>query len=137
MILPGWLPRYIGLPFQDGGRDFRGVDCWGLVRLVLRHEADIEVPSYAEIGARELLAIARAMRDDRRDWIEVIPGTARVFDVVLMRSQGSTPVHCGVALSSDRLLHIEQGTDSVHVAFSHPRIRDRVASVHRHRSLLA
>lgn len=38
-----WLDRYIGLPWKIGGRELHGgIDCWGLVRLVMRDEAGID-----------------------------------------------------------------------------------------------
>ena len=39
-----WLDRYIGLPWKIGGRELHGgIDCWGLVRLVMRDEAGIDM----------------------------------------------------------------------------------------------
>ena len=32
---------YVGLPWRIGGRDRRGLDCFGLVRLVLAEQAGI------------------------------------------------------------------------------------------------
>lgn len=42
-----WTRRYVEIPaFVDRGRDFLGVDCWGLVWLVWRHEVGRDLPSY-------------------------------------------------------------------------------------------
>lgn len=38
--------KYIMIPFLDGGRDFEGVDCWGLVYLIMKTEYGIEIPDY-------------------------------------------------------------------------------------------
>ena len=44
-----WLDRYIGLPWKIGGRELHGgIDCWGLVRLVMRDEAGIDMPSWGD-----------------------------------------------------------------------------------------
>lgn len=38
---------FIGIPYQDHGRDRDGCDCWGLVRLVLREAFGADVPDHA------------------------------------------------------------------------------------------
>ena len=33
-----WANQYLSVPYLDGGRDFSGMDCWGLVRHVLHYQ---------------------------------------------------------------------------------------------------
>lgn len=39
-----WVKKYVGLPFLSGGRDKNGLDCYGLVRLVLNTEYGFNLP---------------------------------------------------------------------------------------------
>ena len=52
-----WTSRYVGIPFVDGGRGIDGLDCWGLFLLVYLEQFGIELPSYGEISAMDLLTV--------------------------------------------------------------------------------
>lgn len=142
--MTAWASPYIGIPFLDGGRDRTGLDCWGLVRLVLQRETGLSLPGYDGIAAMD----ARAVRDEiaasaqTADWIAVDPSAVRRFDVIVLRgriSNGSWPVaaetHVGIAVNEKQMMHVEQGTNTVMVPFKSPIIRDRIRRVFRHRAL--
>ena len=38
--------RYLGIPWVAGGRDFSGVDCYGMFVLIFKTELDIDVPDF-------------------------------------------------------------------------------------------
>lgn len=40
------LERWLSIPYEHMGRTVRGCDCWGFVRLVLKAERDIDLPSF-------------------------------------------------------------------------------------------
>lgn len=132
-----WIEKYVGIPFQDGGRGWHGLDCWGLVRLVLKTECGIEVPSYGEISATELSAIAKEVSGEikKEPWHPV--NQPEMFDVAVMHRHVA-PVHVGiiVALDPARMLHIEKATHSVFVEVSHPSVKFRSIIYFRHRDLL-
>lgn len=52
MTIPAWAGPYVGLPYADKGRDRAGVDCWGLVRLILAEVAGQRLPDYSEAYTR-------------------------------------------------------------------------------------
>lgn len=113
--LPDWSGMYVGLPFKEGGRDRQGLDCYGLLRLVINERFDGAIPEYEGIAYRQghdrdLLA---ALMDERiRLWTPVPMGSERPGDGALLRVMGR-PIHVGVVVSSGWMLHIEKDCDSV------------------------
>ena len=115
MPLPAWVNEYIGLPFVEGGRTRAGVDCYGLVRLVLREQCGVSLPDYGDVyqSVEEREAIAGAITREKVGWVKLSqPTVARVGDVALFRI-GGWPLHCGVVLSPEVMLHVCQGCETV------------------------
>ncbi|HRQ13091.1 MAG TPA: NlpC/P60 family protein [Promineifilum sp.] len=129
-----WVCRYIGLPYRDHGRTRSGVDCWGLVRLIYKNELGIDLPSYAEISAEDLMRAARAI-DAGKDgelWRGVPASDIVPFDVAVMRHYGRRTVgHVGIVTPERRILHVEISTDSVVVPMDHYTVRERLACFRR------
>jgi cell wall-associated NlpC family hydrolase len=131
---------YVGIPFVDGGRGMDGCDCWGLLRLVYQREAGIELPSYGEISAAEVIAVARQIRSaiTMDPWIDVAAQPRREFDCVVMRKLEEAqrvPYHVGVMVSSTRLLHTVYAADSHTVDTSDPSVARRIIGFYRHKDL--
>ena len=127
-----WFSRYIGLPFDDGGRGPHGYDCWGLVRAVYADRLGVDLPSYGEISARDLARIARQMETAKDDgWRQI--GTPRALDVVLMRSGrgGARVVHVGVMVDANRLLHVEEAAATAVVPVTHFSVAGRIVGYRR------
>lgn len=136
------IKGYVGIPFVDHGRDRKGCDCWGLVRLVHLLEAGIELPSHSEISARELLAVARRIRAGSvsKVWVDVAHLPRQALDVVLMKraeDDGKRAWHLGILTNSKTILHTEDGVDS-HLApldDDNVWLRRRIVGFRRHRDL--
>lgn len=127
-----WAEKYVGLRFVDHGRTMAGVDCWGLVRLIMKDQCNIELPSYGEISATELIAVTKtiAQESNREPWQEV--KTPKAFDVVLMRGR---PLHVGIMVSDKHVIHVEETTSSVLLPLTHNAIKHRLCGFRRHREL--
>jgi cell wall-associated NlpC family hydrolase len=110
MIAP-WAARYVGLPFQDGGRTRDGLDCYGMVVLVYREEFNLELPTYQgayrSAQEREEVAALLASQIPADAW-RPVTGAPRVGDAVVFRVL-SQPWHVGVMVSATEFLHVEQG----------------------------
>lgn len=132
---------FVGIPFVDGGRDRSGCDCWGLVRIVFAERAGIDLPSYGDISANELLRIAREMStvtSSGEIWRRVDGEARKPLDVVLMKRLSEVsrvPVHVGVMSTPSRVLHTVIAADSHTVPLTDPSIRTRIIGFFRHRDL--
>lgn len=113
--IPGWVEKYIGVPWREGGRSPDGCDCWGLYVLVLEREFGIRVPRYDSIywSKQSPLKALRAIREGEMSgqW-EVVPdGMERPGDGILLLIDRQ-PIHVGVIVVPGRMLHIEEGVDA-------------------------
>lgn len=129
--------RYIGIPFRDRGRDLDGWDCWGLVWYLYR-EKGIELPAHL-LSSHDGRAVRDAIRKGREEWMPVLPGQEREYDVVVMRSVHATgfaaETHVGLCVGKGRLMHVEQHIETVCVPFIHDTVRDRITRIYRHREM--
>ena len=137
MIAP-WAARYVGLPFQDGGRTREGIDCYGLAVEIYRDEFQIELPTYqgayTSAQERDEVAALLASRIPADAW-RPVTGVPRVGDAVVFRVLNQ-PWHVGVMVSSTEFLHVEQSQGSAcierldsfrwirrrHAVYRHPRL---------------
>lgn len=136
-FLVNWEDKYIGIPFKDGGRTRKSVDCWGLVRLVYLQELQIELPIHAEISARNLIAVAKEMSGgkDLEDWQPIEKTQLQEFDIVGMSQYGGKSVaHVGIYTQKGKVLHSELSCNTVLVDMGHVMIRERLRCFVRHRN---
>jgi hypothetical protein len=105
-----WSNKYIGIPFQDKGRDFNGIDCWGLARLVYQEQYNITLPSFSsEYEGSDTLRMQELIAQYKEGW-EQIPEPIEGA-LVLFRVLGSE-THIGIAVSPTHFLHARDGHDS-------------------------
>lgn len=137
---PRWIERYLAIPFLDKGRDAKGCDCFGLVRLVLAERAALILATYGFVSADDTDAIANEITiaaAHRDTWRSYPLASARTFDVVVMvDSKG--PRHVGVMVNALHVLHSEResGPSCVPVKSVVHRVHPQsFPVVYRHRSL--
>jgi cell wall-associated NlpC family hydrolase len=119
-----WWGAYVGLPYAEA-------HCWELIRRIYADRLSVDLPSYGEIDARDLVKVARAMQTgaagDRWRAVE----TPAEFDVVLMRGR-SQVWHVGITTDAAHVLHTEIATGAVRLRLDHPLIRGRVTGYRRY-----
>lgn len=129
-----WATKYVGIPFIKRGFDESGCHCWGLVVLVFRRELGIELPTYGEISATDLMMLASGYQVEHT-WSEV-KASLCAFDVVPMTDARTRRLnaHAGVMSSPSHILHVEPGIGAVNMPIDHMMLRDRVIfGAYRHR----
>lgn len=131
-----WTARYVGIPFIDGGRTSRGLDCWGLIRLAFLEECSIELPSYGEISALDLAKIAGMISKEtmHSPWIPVQKESLHAFDVAVMFRR-RYPVHVGLMVSSKEMLHVYEKASTVRVPLTSPTVAYPRIHFYRHEKL--
>ncbi len=101
------LDRFIGIPFKDGGRDFDGVDCWGLVVLYYRDALGVTLPDY-RISVAASTRIAKQIDEVEKSgaWRELErPEPDCVVLMALDAAQPRVRQHIGVFIGQGQILH--------------------------------
>lgn len=132
--VPAWVADYVGLPFLRCGRTREGLDCWGLVSLVLSEQYGISLPDYSGTGWGNGPARAVAETIEREAgayWREVPASGAQPGDVLLMTARG-LPIHVGVLVAPGWILHAEETADTCLEPLDSPHFRRRIAGFYRH-----
>jgi len=135
MPVPFWAGHYIGLPFLDHGRDRSGLDCWGLVRLVMAEQFGIALPSYLHEYQRttQVDKISSLVERESSRW-KIIPTDGEVCgDIAVLRVRGR-PMHVGMVLGDRQMLHIEHGINSAIERYTGARWAERIAGFYRYKS---
>lgn len=109
-----WADPYVGLPFVKGGRDRAGLDCYGLVRLVLAEQAGVILDRFEDVID---VSEAGRVRGYVQGFRSVAAADARPLDMVIVNepvlSEGRwtrAPIHIGVIAAPGLLLHINKNT---------------------------
>lgn len=123
-----WANHYVGIPFEEKGRDRAGADCFGLVRLVLAEVFDISIPNELAYENTTDAACICSIFDAavKREWLEAkIP---KPGDVVVFKLRSP---HLGIVCGDGIFLHIQRGKNAVIERLTSPMWRPRVIGFYR------
>lgn len=108
-----WASNYIGIPYQIGGRDREGLDCWGLIRLIYKEVNGIILPNCPGIVKGDLRGdAAEIAREAHERWKEM-PGP--VESCVVAMSQKTVLHHVGLWTFADggKIVHCRENCSVV------------------------
>ncbi len=131
-----WTQKYVGIPWADLGRDWTGIDCWGLPCLVYREELSIELPPYVDYpttAERNEVAAIVAGATSSPFWRQV--DRPRVFDICLFKMHGLVS-HVGIHTAEGRMIHVAEGLGVVSDTYAKGRWKTRFAGHYRLASML-
>jgi len=135
-MIPDWVASYVGLPFKDHGRDLEGLDCWGLVRFILKQHYGIDTPDFGSnySDTDDTVSVPQAIKGG-------LPGTwlstasPQAGDLIIIAIAGK-PMHCGMVVAPGYMLHCVPNPGSCIESYDRPKWKRRVEGIYRHRSLL-
>lgn len=118
------LEKYIGLKYKEKGRDFDGVDCWGLVRLFYKNELKIDLPSFSsEYTQTDVQRIEELIAQYKEGWEST--EQPEEDSIVLFRVLGSES-HVGIVVNKEQFLHVRENQDSAIENFDSPFWKKRI-----------
>ena len=100
------MHKYVGIPFKDRESSFEFADCYGLVRLVYKHELGVNIPQPSSSAFASKGIMKEYLREISENWFSV--DTPQPFDVVAMAHGPAHPriiQHFGIVLNDTQLLH--------------------------------
>ena len=131
-----WQNKYERVPFKEKGRDLSGCDCWGLVRIILKEECGIDVPSYVEAyettNDRDTLN-ALISDESGQYWQEIPKGQEKPFDVVVLKMRG-VPMHVGIVIGAGKMIHCARGVGTAIERYRSIKWQDNVTGFFRWRN---
>jgi probable lipoprotein NlpC len=101
--------KYIGLSYKERGRDFDGVDCYGIVYLIFKEEKGIELPDFLELNYQKNwseLGKNHILESITDDWIKVGENDYRRFDVHIFQDAYGVAAHTGLNIGHGKFIHV-------------------------------
>lgn len=90
--------KYIGIPYESGGRDFSKIDCYGLILLLYKEIFDIILPDFQKEEYKGEFSNL---------WSEISKDNLKEGDVVLFRRDKniSSINHIGMYIDNNKMIH--------------------------------
>lgn len=105
--------KYIGLPFVSGGRDFSGVDCYGIIVLVYKEEKDIDLWDTSGYDIEDYSKDNLMLSNYHKNWHPIEEEELKELDVLLFTTDldlPEIPTHAALYIGENKILHCTSTT---------------------------
>ena len=133
-----FIEKALAVPFVEKGRGYDGWDCWGLICVAYWDVRGVFLPSNGDTystthGAEGIRQLGEAVSGNMSAWSPV-HGKRCPLDVALFRIAGR-PVHVGLVVEQNLVLHAEEKVGTFVERLSSPMWARRLEGVYRHEAL--
>ena len=131
------IKDFIGIPFIDKGRDYKGADCYGLCLIYFRDVLNINIPDVIASPNQVRMAYLEYLSNIRDFWIE--HKEPKENTIVAMMTDPDNPklvTHFGIILKIDgklKILHTFRDTASHIVDIDNPIYKNRIKAYYEWR----
>jgi len=105
------LNKYVNLPYKNLGRDFDGVDCYGLCVLIYKDYLNIDIPDYANLSySQDWYKKEENHVLSNINWLDKVEQPYKRFDGLLLYNGTKVVVnHIGLYMEDNKFIHISEG----------------------------
>jgi len=130
--IPSWASKYIGIPYKAKGTTLKGMDCLGLLELIYKEQLNIELPfnEHLEVENDKQMEIAtNSIINGKEKWKQLVwPEKFCVININIL----GYPVHFGLCLNDEYMIHSLKGHNSVIERFTGIKWSSRVEGFYRY-----
>ncbi len=105
--------KYIGIPFKSNGRDFSGVDCYGIVILVYKEERHISLWDTSNYNICDYTKDNFFLSKYHENWDVLDEEDLQELDVLLFTADPNLPnipTHIALYIGENKMLHCMSST---------------------------
>lgn len=129
------ISDFIGIPFLDKGRDFKGLDCYGLCKLFYEKELDIIIPDVIANPNQPKLAYMEYLENINQYWeTSKEPILNSIVAMCTNLEHPNLVTHFGVLIEVDgkmKILHTFKGSNSHIVDLDNPAYINKIKGFHK------
>jgi len=133
-MIEEWVKKYIGIPYKTKGVTLtEGLDCLSVVELIYKNELGITLPYNEHLDTENNMdVVGDAINKEKVRWVKL--DKPQKYCVVLLNIAGF-PVHIGLVLNDDYMIHSLKGHNSVVERFTGAKWKSRISGFYRSEAL--